>query len=94
MNQGDGHHIPAILYERHFFSDATKHKYDKDHPDISWPSGYRKKDQLGKADAKMSDGKVDPDDIYSDYDSAYLRLINAFRLDPIAATRDFDPRGP
>ncbi len=87
LNKEDGRYIPAILYERHCFSKATQHKYDKDHPDISWPTGYRKKNQLGKADVKMSDGKVDTDDIYSDYASAYLRLINAYRLDPIAALK-------
>lgn len=87
LNKADGANIPAILYERHYFSNATKHKHDKDHPDISWPTGYRKKDQLGKADTKMSDGRVDADDIYSDYASAYLRLINAYRLDPDAALK-------
>ena len=87
LNKADGTNIPAILYERHFFSKATQNKYDKDHPDISWPTGYRKKDQLGKSDAKMSDGKVDAGDIYSDYASAYLRLINAYRLDPNAALK-------
>lgn len=35
----------------------------------------------------MSDGQVDADDIYSDYASAYLRLINAYRLDPDAALK-------
>jgi LysM repeat protein len=85
--QNKGGIVPAILFERHYFSNATQHKYDKDHPDISWPTGYRKKDQLGKADAKMSDGKVDANDIYSDYASAYLRLINAYRLDPDAALK-------
>lgn len=87
LNTADGENIPAILYERHYFSKATNKCYDKDHPDISWPTAYRKKDQLGKADAKMSDGKVDADDIYSDYTSAYLRLINAYRLDPVAALK-------
>ncbi|PKO85846.1 MAG: hypothetical protein CVU18_17990 [Betaproteobacteria bacterium HGW-Betaproteobacteria-12] len=87
LNKADGANIPAILYERHYFSKATQNKYDKDHPDISWPTGYRKKDQLGKKDTKMSDGQVDADDIYSDYASAYLRLINAYRLDPNAALK-------
>lgn len=87
LNKADGRYVPAILYERHYFSNATQHKYDKDHPDISWPTGYRKKNQLGKADVKMSDGKVDTDDIYSDYASAYLRLINAYRLNSDAALK-------
>lgn len=87
LNKADGANIPAILYERHYFSKATQNKYDKDHPDISWPTGYRKKNQLGKKDTKMSDGQVDADDIYSDYASAYLRLINAYRLDPDAALK-------
>jgi LysM repeat protein len=79
--------VPAIMYERHYFSRLTKGKYDKDHPDISWPTGYRKRDQLGKADQKMSDGKVEQTDIYSDYATSYLRLINAFRLDEEAALK-------
>ena len=87
LNKADGANIPAILYERHYFSKATQHKYDKDHPDLSWPTGYRKKDRLGKKDTKMSDGQVDVDDIYGDYASAYLRLINAYRLDPDAALK-------
>lgn len=87
LNKADGRYVPAILYERHYFSNATQHKYDKDHPDISWPTGYRKKNQLGKADVRMSSGKVDTDDIYSDYASAYLRLINAYRLNSDAALK-------
>lgn len=87
LNKANGANIPAILYERHYFSEATKHRYDHEYPDISWPTGYRKKDQLGKADAKMSDGRVDADDLYSDYASAYLRLISAYRLDPVAALK-------
>ncbi len=87
LNKEDGRYIPAILYERHCFSKATKHQYDKDHPDISWPMPYRKKDMLGKVDAKMADGRIDADDIYSGHASSYLRLINAYRLDPIAALK-------
>ena len=85
LNRGDGAHIPAILYERHYFSDLTNGKYDSTHPDISWPVGYRKKSQLGSTDKKMHDHKVDADDIYSSYATSYLRLINAYRLDPGAA---------
>lgn len=87
LNGADGKNIPAILYERHYFSKETKGKYDKDHPDISWPTGYRKKSQLGEKDKKMSDGKIDADDVYGDYASAYLRLINAYRLDAEAALK-------
>ena len=85
LNSGDGANIPAILFERHYFSRLTGKKFDRDHPDISWPTGYRTKRQLGKEDNKMHDGKVDADDVYSDYASAYLRLINAYRLDAVAA---------
>lgn len=87
LNKGDGAHIPAVLYERHYFSDVTKKKYDKEHPDLSWPVGYRKKARLGENDKEMSSGKVGAGDIYSDYASAYLRLINAYRLDSTAALK-------
>lgn len=85
LNQGDGAHVPAILFERHYFSRLTKSRYDATHPDISWPVGYRPKKRLGQDDKKMHDGKIDAADVYGDYSSAYLRLINAFRLDPDAA---------
>ncbi|HJV51156.1 MAG TPA: N-acetylmuramidase domain-containing protein [Noviherbaspirillum sp.] len=87
LNEGGGAQIPAILYERHYFSDLTKGKYDKAHPDLSWPTGYRKKEHLGESDKNMFSGKVETGDIYSDYASAYLRLINAFRLDTAAALK-------
>lgn len=85
LNHGEGAHVPAILFERHYFSRLTKRQYDATHPDISWPIGYRPKKRLGQDDKKMHDGKVDADDVYADYSSAYLRLINAFRLAPDAA---------
>lgn len=87
LNKADGANIPALLYERHYFSRLTNHKHDAEHPDISWPSGYRKKSLLGKDDKKLHDGRIDADDVYSDYASAYLRLINAYRLDPDAALK-------
>lgn len=85
LSSGDGAHIPAILYERHYFSDLTGGKYDEAHTDISWPSGYRKKSLLGTADKKMRDHKVEAADVYSDYATSYLRLINAYRLNANAA---------
>lgn len=85
LNRGDGANIPAILYERHYFSDLTHGKYDAAHADISWHDGYRKKSLLGSADKKMPDHKVEATDIYSDYATSYLRLINAYRLDADAA---------
>lgn len=85
LNKSDGAFIPAILYERHYFSDKSHHKYDATHPDISWLTGYRKRTLLGQDDKKMPDGIVEATDIYSDYSSSYLRLINAYRLDPDAA---------
>ena len=87
INKIEGGFVPAILYERHYFSRLTGKQYDEKYPDISWPVGYRKRDQLGKNDAKMNDGKVDADDIYSSYATSYLRLINAYRLDPSAALK-------
>ncbi|WP_375212901.1 N-acetylmuramidase domain-containing protein [Aquabacterium sp.] len=87
LNQGDGAHIPALLFERHYFSRLTQGRHDASHPDISWPAPYRKKSLLGHADTAMQDGKVRPSDIYSDFASAYLRLINAHRLDADAALR-------
>jgi len=87
LNKADGANIPAVLYERHYFSRLTGGKHDKTHPDLSWPVGYRTKKQLGKDDKKMHDGKVDAGDIYGDYASAYLRLINAYRLDAEAALK-------
>ena len=65
LMDGQGGHVPAILYERHYFSRLTGGRYDKDHPDISWPVGYRTRKHLGEEDQKMHDGRVDDDDIYS-----------------------------
>lgn len=87
LNNGEGARIPAILYERHYFSKLTKGTHDKEHPDISWRVGYRKKANLGSNDDAMHDGKVDAEDVYSDFASSYLRLIKAFRLNPEAALR-------
>lgn len=87
LMDGQGGHVPAILYERHHFSRLSAHAHDKDHPDISWPVGYRTRKQLGKEDKKMHDGKVDEDDIYAGYATSYLRLVNAYRLDPDAALK-------
>lgn len=87
LMNGEGGHVPAILYERHCFSRLTGGRYDKDHPDISWPVGYRTKEQLGKKDEWMHDGKVDNDDIYASYATSYLRLLNAYRLDAEAALK-------
>lgn len=87
LNSVGGANVPALLYERHYFSKETGGAYDKEHPDISWPTGYRKKSRLGEKDKKMSDGKIDADDVYGDYSSAYLRFINAYRLDANAALK-------
>lgn len=87
LMDGQGGHVPAILYERHYFSRLSARAHDKDHPDISWPVGYRTSKRLGKEDKKMHDGKVDDDDIYASYATSYLRLINAYRLDPDAALK-------
>jgi len=89
LNSGEGAFIPAILFERHYFSRLTKKKYDATHPDISWPSGYlsRKNAHVGDANAKQPQGQVHESDLYSDYASSYLRLINAYRLDQDAALK-------
>ncbi|MDI1261603.1 N-acetylmuramidase domain-containing protein [Aquabacterium sp.] len=87
LNKGDGANVPALLFERHYFSRLTKGRFDSAHPDLSWPVAYRKKSLLGQDDKRMHDGKVDATDVYSDYASSYLRLINAYRLDPDAALR-------
>ncbi|MFY7913935.1 MAG: N-acetylmuramidase domain-containing protein, partial [Rubrivivax sp.] len=87
LNDGQGHFVPAILYERHYFSRLTQGAHDGTRPDISWKSPYRQGKQLGSSDAKMHDGRVDADDVYSSFASSYLRLINAFRLAPEAALR-------
>lgn len=72
LNSVDGKHVPSILFERHWFSRLTKGAYDKTHPDISGPAYTSKKG----ADAK---------DRYGSYATSYLRLINAYRLNPEAA---------
>ena len=87
LNKGDGANIPAILFERHYFSRKTKGSYNDTFPDISWPIGYRTRKTLHANDKTMPFGEVEELDIYSDRVSAYLRLIEAYRLDPDAALR-------
>jgi LysM repeat protein len=100
LNRDDGLHIPKILFERHYFSRLTKHKYDATHPDISWPVGYLNKKMLGKDNAQVHaalnhkkqknythDNRVDLDDVYHSSASSYLRLMNAYRLDKQAALK-------
>jgi LysM repeat protein len=87
LNKGDGAHIPAILFERHYFSRKTKGIYDDTFPDVSWPTGYRTRNKLHASDKKMPSGEVEERDIYSDRASAYLRLIEAYRLDEEAALK-------
>lgn len=87
INRHDGAHIPALVFERHYFSRLTEGKYDDEHPDISWPRGYQRKDRLGQRNPAMHDGQTDADDVYGGYARGYLRLINAYRLDPGAALK-------
>lgn len=87
LNHGQGAYVPAILFERQYFSRLTNHQFDRKHPDVSWPVGYRLKQSLGKKDKSMHDKKVDADDIYGTHASSYLRLINAYRLDEDAALK-------
>lgn len=79
---------PKIVFERHYFHKLTQGKHDQTHPDISWPVGYqRRKDHpIGSAHAKLHDNRVDQDDLY-DNQQDYLRLINAYRLDKVAAIK-------
>lgn len=88
LNRGDGAHIPALRFERHYFSRLTKRQYDKTYPDISWryPS-IRSDKALGNTNKHMSDGKIEVYDLYPNYSGAYLRLINAFRLDSNGALK-------
>lgn len=87
LNGHDGAHIPALVFERHYFSRLTRRVYDNAHPDISWARSYRKNDRLGQRDLAMHDGQIDADDVYGGYARGYLRLINAYRLDPDAALK-------
>jgi len=72
LNAVDGKQIPSILFERHWFSRLTKHAHDKTHPDVSGPAFTSNKD----ADAAHR---------YGSHATSYLRLINAYRIDPEAA---------
>jgi hypothetical protein len=72
LNDIGGKHVPSILFERHWFLRLTKRAYDVSHPDISGP-------------AYTSHKGADPSDRYGSYATSYLRLINAYRLDPEAA---------
>lgn len=72
LNAIDGKQVPSILFERHWFRRLTKRAYDKSHPDISGPAYTSSKD-------------AEDADRYGSYSTSYLRLINAYRLDPEAA---------
>ena len=85
LNNGDGAHIPAILFERHYFSRKTKGIYNDTFPDISWPVGYRVRKDPKRVDKTMPFGDVNEVDLYRDRTTAYLRLIEAYRLDKDAA---------
>lgn len=72
LNEVDGKQVPSILFERHWFRRLTKGAYNTSHPDISGPAFTSAK---GAA----------PNDRYGSYATSYLRLINAYRLNPEAA---------
>ena len=72
LNDADGKQVPSILFERHWFRRLTKGVYNTTHPDISGPAFTSAK---GAAAA----------DRYGPYAASYLRLINAYRLNPEAA---------
>lgn len=79
LNDRDGAHLPALVFERHYFSRLTHGIYDDAHPDIAWRRAYRPNAELGKANPMMHDRQVDADDVYGNYSRGYLRLINAYR---------------
>ncbi len=62
-------------------------------PDICYPVPFvAKKDKagqatLGKADTRMSSGHIEVTDQYGDSAKSYLRLVNAYRLNPEAALK-------
>jgi hypothetical protein len=90
LKKDDGLHVPAILYERHFFHKLTDGVYDKINPDVSWSIPYKRvtKDMaLGAQDASQSDGTFDAGDAYQSYATSYLRLLNAYKLDKDAALK-------
>lgn len=72
INSVDGKQAPSILFERHWFRRLTKGEYDKTYSDISGPAYTSKKDAAAT-------------DRYGSYATSYLRLMNAYRLDPEAA---------
>lgn len=72
LNEVDGKQVPSILFERHWFRRLTKGAYNTTHPDISGPAFTSAK---GAA----------VNDRYGSYATSYLRLINAYRLNPEAA---------
>jgi N-acetylmuramidase/LysM domain len=72
INAVDGKPVPSILFERHWFRRLTKNAHDETHPDISGPAFTSKKD-------------ADAADRYGSYATSYLRLMNAYRIDPEAA---------
>ena len=72
LNDVDGKHVPSILFERHWFRRLTSGAYNTTHPDISGPAFTSAKGAAAK-------------DRYGPYAISYLRLINAYRLNPEAA---------
>ena len=74
----DAQHRPRILYERHKFSKYSKHKFDKENPDISSRVRYTKK-------TKDKQGKPIPERDRYGKDDQYIRLMKAYVLDKRAA---------
>jgi len=72
LNNEAGKQVPSILYERHKFRELTHSAYNKTHPDISGPR-------------YTADKAAAADDRYGTHSTSYLRLMNAYRLDPAAA---------
>jgi len=65
---------PTILYERHYFSRLTKHKYDRVNPDISSPTPYT------QGTARLGGKPFDDGQHFGLFSWQYKKLAKAFAL--------------
>ncbi|MBA4155674.1 MAG: peptigoglycan-binding protein LysM [Methylomonas sp.] len=81
--------VPTILYERHKFSEFTKHSYDKLYHDISGRAYKRaRKNKKGFWVENKTGELVSENDVYgSSGVSQYRRLVKAYQLDQDAALK-------
>lgn len=75
----DSQNRPTVLYERHWFSRLTKHKFDDENPDISGKK-YKKGSAKDKNNKAIDDG-----DHYGVGDWQYKKISKAAALDEGAA---------